>query len=77
MYKNKIKFPNKCSFCLLYKLFCFICCIIGGGFYSFDFFLRSKKTSLNLALNIYRLLFHLLIVPFGNQGEMLSVIKFE
>ncbi len=32
MYKNKIKFPNKCSFCLLYELLVLFVALFGGGF---------------------------------------------
>lgn len=48
MYNNTIKFPNKCSFCLLYELLVLFVALFGGGFIVL-MSLLNLETSFNLS----------------------------
>lgn len=76
MYKNKIKFPNKCSFCLLYKLLVLFVALFGGGFIVLLISLLNLKTSFNLSPeHLQADVFICILFPVRNQGQMLSVFK--
>lgn len=77
MYKNKIKFPNKCSFCLLYKLLVLFVALFGGGFIVL-MSLLNLITSFNLSPEYLQAdVFICILFPVRNQGQMLSVLKVE